>query len=347
MARSIFSSVWKESELAYSGVLAQTLGLSSAYRHLFLSKLAELTEPSIGSELRAAAESSVITIETEKYLGSLGRIDIFAEFGGAFTLGIENKKNAVLQENQLTRYDNYLRKKSVPFLLVFLAPSNYLLAIKEVEHLRRFVSLTYKVLNGWTNEYLIKGALSDLERHYFGEFNYFTGELEMKPLSNDEIGALIQHKVYRNAVNKLTDAMRILGPVEQSEKGFVLVGREIFVGYSVYRGIRYDTEWYFGAPLLNGGAEAIAYVKDQENDSKKAEDVNHYLELEAEKTGYIESLKAQLEYYARIEPNECRLVLRRPLVDFGDQDASHAIEWMSTATTRLEEILQAARSRGT
>ncbi len=154
MARSVFADVWRESEAAYSGVLAQTLALSATYRSLLLLNLSKESGGTLEAELMAAAKapSGAITIKTEKYFGSFGRIDIYADFDGLFVLGIENKKTTGLQTNQLTRYGDYLREKAPHYLLVFLAPSTY----DKVPGRDRLVQLSYKTLNEWTLHHLNK-----------------------------------------------------------------------------------------------------------------------------------------------------------------------------------------------
>ncbi len=96
----------------------------------------------------------------------------------------------------------------------------------------------------------------------------------MKPFNDEDLAALVQHRLYRTALGKAFEMVAKLGKVERSDMGYVLVKRDVFSGFSIYLGIRYDTDWYFDIDLLNGGPELIAYLKDDETDSVKADGVS-------------------------------------------------------------------------
>jgi hypothetical protein len=343
MSLSPFGEVWGERESAYSGVLAQTLALSPSYRRLFLLRLAELAGASIRSPLiKAAAREGAV--ETESFMGDLGRMDLLVCFGEVLALGIENKIFAPLQEDQLVRYQHYLRNQNAHYFLIFIAPSAYKLSEEELRKLERerLLPLSYKQLLDWTTEYLHQPGLVEFERRYFTAFCEFIGELEMKPLSNVDVSALLEHNTYWSARKKVEEVIAKLGNCEK-HGGFALVwkGDDPF---PLLAGVRYsdsDPRSYLHFPLLEGQPEAIAYVKDCEKDSTKADHVNLHLE-QCAKNGYIESLGARLEYFPRRKSEECRLALRTPLAHFVEKDPAKILDWLARATTQLEEILRTA-----
>lgn len=346
---SIFARVWRDSELAYSGVLAQTLSLSTEYRSFFLCQLAQIVGEPVGDELREAAKSNSARIRTERDLGTLeensGRIDIYAEFPG-LVLGIENKKTAGLQENQLTRYQTYLRlrQESENYVLIFLAPSKYKLPDAALPaNPERFVKVTYKSLTDWTTQYISVPGLPDFERRYFEEFRNFTGELEMKPLSNEELIALGWYKSSLEAYKKIQELASGLGKLESSPD-YILVRKEQVTGFPVYLGFRLTKDWYFNAPLLDQGGEVVAYVKDEEADSEIAREFGRVLREAVANPGQANDLGSKCEYFPRREKDECRLAFRRALVDFVGQEPSRITDWLNEKASFLQGILEAAQA---
>jgi hypothetical protein len=267
--------------------------------------------------------------------------------------GIENKKAAELQKNQLGRYQKFLSSLGLPNLLVFLAPSSYELPDEEFRKLDRqsFVPLTYREVIQWAEECLKESNLSEFERDYLIAFLEFIGELELKPFTNEELAALAMSRSYQDAVMKASKIVAELARDKRPEKsttlGFVLTRTNSFSGFSlpIYTGIRFDTEGYFNDPLLEGQPELLAYVKDDEIDSEKAARTNGRLEEIANNTGWVEPLGARLEYFRRDRENQkqCRLAIRRKLGDFTSKDPAEIIDWLKRASSQLEEVLSALK----
>jgi hypothetical protein len=344
MSSSLFGKVWGETEPKYSGILAQTLVLSRRFRRLFLQKLSEKVDFSIRASLVAAQECEPI-VETEWPLGTTtpGRMDIFVNFDNVLALGIENKKAAPLQINQLTRYQKYLRSQYSQNLLVFLAPRAYPLTAEERSKLNRerFISLDYKQLIDWADEYLRQPDLTNFKQLYFNAFRDFIGELEMKPFSTEELSALLQHEMYQSARKKAEQVVAKLGTPEKPDwAGFALTSRGK-APFPLYIGIRYacSAKWYFHEPLMDGQPELIAYVKDCEKDSEKAELVNVQLEQASKRLGYVKSLGAKLEYFPRRKAEECRLAIRRSLGAFVGKDPADISAWLDQAANQLGQVL--------
>lgn len=342
----IFAKVWRDSELAYSGVLAQTLSLSTEYRRLFLHHVAQRVGHPINSELRHAASLSAVSIGTERNLGGLeddsGRIDIYVEFP-ELVIGIENKKTAGLQANQLKRYETYLSQKREKYLLIFLAPSRYELPEGTMSSPERFVKLSYKSLTDWTDEYLRRDGLSPFESCYFQEFCDFTGELEMKPLSHEELIALGRYKSSLEAYKKIREIAAQLGRPESS-RDYILVRKETIPGFPIYLGFRLTSDGYFNAPLLSDVGEVIAYVKDEEADSDVADKFGLIFEKDLANFGSANDINSKCEYFPRYGQDECRLAFRKSLVDFVGQDPSRITDWIHEKASSLQRILEAAQA---
>lgn len=189
------SSIWRKSENAYSGVIAQTLAVSGPFRTHFLQKLVEHPEWDILQEIRdeilAIIRDDVFPtdIGTEESFGN-GRTDICLTFE-KLTVAIENKINADFQKDQLIRYDEYLREQNVNYLLILLAPSGYRVAEDDKPHTQgRFAQLTYKTLWNWVNSHLKeKDDLSEFDRTYLRSVQDFLGEIDMPNILSKEIDA--------------------------------------------------------------------------------------------------------------------------------------------------------------
>jgi hypothetical protein len=71
-----------------------------------------------------ACPAEEIAVCTEKSVEG-DWLDIFVRFSQCFAVSIENKTRTELGKGQLLRYDRHLKGRAVPFVQVFLAPSNY------------------------------------------------------------------------------------------------------------------------------------------------------------------------------------------------------------------------------
>ncbi len=253
------------------------------------------------------------------------------------------RKTAGLQADQLKRYETRLSQTCGKYFLIFLAPSKYKLPLEAEAGCReRFVKISYKDLSDWTDEYLRASALPPFERCYFQEFHDFTRELEMKPLSDEDLSALSRYKSSVNAFKKIGEITTLLGKPESS-RDYILVRKEPVSGFPLYLGFRLTSDWYFNAPLLSESGEVIAYVKDEEADSEIARKFALAFEGAIANLGFPSDVKSKCEYFPRYEQPECRLVFRRSLVDFVGQDPSRITDWINEKADSLQRILEAAQ----
>lgn len=330
------SSIWRKSENAYSGVIAQTLAVSSPFRTHFLRKLVEHVEhpdwdilQPIRDEIRAIIRDDVFPtdIGTEQSFGENGRTDICLTFE-KLTLAIENKINADFQQDQLIRYDEYLRKHNDNYLLIFLAPSNYRVL---AEHEKppdkgRFAQLTYNTLWNWVDSYLKeKEDLSEFDRTYLRSVRDFLGEVDMPNIPSKEIDALRVYRDGDNATKKLTT---------------IILGYKKIRDYPVYFGFRYGTDWYYAAPLIDNKCEVIVYVKDDERDKSIASPKNETIrQMEPALKNALTTELCKVDFYERKKNEECRLAIRRSLASFDDGNIEQIQKWLRETLTALEKQL--------
>jgi hypothetical protein len=345
-ATSVFARVWGESEEKYSRVLAQTLELSAGFRSLFLQKVSDIQSLSgiARHQLRVAAECSV-TVKPEAHLGEFGRIDLLLNYG-ALNIGIENKKAAELQENQLSRYEECLESLQLPYLLLFLAPSTYPRVGNDLKKQDQFAQIDYTQVRDWTTEYLRNHNLSQFEHRYFKEFLIFTAELEMKPFSNEEVSVLSTLRVACEARDKavwiVSDLAKPSGNKleNHAEKmGFVLacIG-DIAESLPVYAGFRFfvDETGYFDAPLLRG-PEVLAYVTEV----KRSQQGNRAYSLLKQVANSPDLIKSdpRLEYFPATSPGkQSVLAIRKPLAEFVGKESTEILNWLLDATAQLHKI---------
>jgi len=347
---------WGRDEKAYSRVLAQTLALCSDFRDFFLKKLAHAEEVVDEGVMRALEGVIGVTpenleVETEKLLDEASRVDIWVNFDKTFTLAIENKKWAELQRDQLHRYDGSLCKMVpyVPYLLLFLAPSRYKLPESETPNSRAFARLGYKRLHEWIRTYVRESRigekpLTDFERAYFSALEMFIGELEMKPISQEEISLLGKHDVLDGCLKKLERIVEMVCNEKPgiSKRGYIVAGKENVVpGIGLYVGFRYGTGWYYDDQLLDGEAEALVYAKDTEADEAKGKMLSEKLKAVGNSLRQHDRLaESQIDPYPRTGMNECRLAIRRPLGDFLDEDVEVVGKWLRDTSDLLERLLK-------
>jgi hypothetical protein len=323
MINDFFEKIWGFQERRYSAVIAQSLGLSKCYRDFLEYKLDFSRSPGITS------------IETEKPLGN-GQIDILVEYDDGFVVGIENKKWAGLQHQQLHRYTQALKKEHQGnFKLVLLAPSSY--KIQEMEKPQGLFTISYKEIIEWIQEAKIE---NEIEAAYLQFLMSYIEVLEMKPFDAKEVTSLLYYSTCLQKLEVTLEGLRKEsdGRIENSAGNYKLFLRPM-KDFQVYIGVRFGRKWYFNADLLNDLPECVVYIKDiwsdreQQDYNKRLECV--YLKLKADSKFEDE----RIDFYPRKKSIECRLVIRRSLQDFESKNISDIVSWFTRVIEELEAIL--------
>lgn len=118
-------------EANYSQSLAISLAMSVSFCSEFLGLLSEKAIETGKNQLankikNAQDENEEPSIDLERHLGDYGRIDLQIHFDQQLVLGLENKIDALLGDDQIGRYLRYYQTYFPDsFVLIFLAPSNY------------------------------------------------------------------------------------------------------------------------------------------------------------------------------------------------------------------------------
>ncbi len=105
----------KHYELKHSKILAEFLNPKGSHDldELFLQVFVKQFLPDFEFDCKKA------TVITEKYVGDYGRIDIIIEQGKKAII-IENKIYAKDQDEQLKRYENYVKNKNIEYQILYL-----------------------------------------------------------------------------------------------------------------------------------------------------------------------------------------------------------------------------------
>jgi PD-(D/E)XK nuclease superfamily len=342
------SSIWGNSESAYSGIIAQTLAFSSTFRLFFLQRLARHVQNCVSSTLLdklhsiSTDETVQINVITEQSFDIYGRTDVCVTFVDEMVLVIENKIRAGLQPDQLIRYDEYLCGQNLPYLLLLVAPSQYKLPEKESPASANFSQLSYRLFARWIETYLDQDTgLSEFERNYLRTVCDFFSKVEMPTaITGNEINALGTYGLAYDADKKLSNVIRSFGVSVESNIGNYLLGHKMIQLYPIYFGFRYGTKWYYSAPLLDDKCEAIVYVKDTESDVQRAESVNKRLRgIREQLADFAIETTSQVDYYERRVRNECRLAIRKRIDGFMNGDLDGMREWLNRSLETLEERL--------
>lgn len=350
---SPFFALWGRKEPIYSRIIAQTLALSSHYRRGFLEMLAARFDgrdcKQTGQHLRAAAQcqNEEVIVRPEVVVAggeTLGGIlDIYIEFpSNSFGLSIENKKHSELRPRQLLRYDGCLNNMPEKFVQVFLAPSGFRrLTAEEKPPTERFESITYHDLMKIIPTRL-PGQRSVFDNAYFAALESLFAELEAAhmPLKEEEVWAG-QYDLRDSIDAKLENIVAgFCNENERPERTHdILLKKEIVAGWEIFRGFRRSAQGDFGRPLLKNQPEAIVYVKDVEQDSRKATLLNGLLSDLAKSAGLFKGLSAKPEFFPRQHVEEVRLVVRRPLSDFVGQNPEDIGEWLQKTFAVLRDFL--------
>lgn len=107
-------------------------------------------------------------IEVEKYVGTDGRIDIFITDNEKWSIAIENKIHAKLQEKQLGRYMNFLNNNKMPnkrlvYLTLKKTPSQEESLLKDQninpKDNEKYIHISYEEeITNWLNPFLHMGS---------------------------------------------------------------------------------------------------------------------------------------------------------------------------------------------
>jgi len=328
MIQNHFSNIWGDKETRFSAIIAQTLLVSKRFRE-FLSKKIWLDEKTFEIEY----------INTEEQFNE-DRIDIYIRTIDEVIIGIENKKWAVFQPNQLRKYDGYLKrkvKKSSKYRLIFLAPSSYkLLEDMKPENL---ITIRYKEIIDWIDKES-SSFDNDFENNYFENLKAYLGVLEMKEIDEKEIASLTYVREYMSIINKVK---KILSDIKETKLGF----EELQDGYYLtrihvqllYAGIRFDDRWYYGDDFNENEPEFIVYIKDNWSDdeqeiyNQKIESIYNNIQNHITPNDFI-------RLYPRNKKNKARLVIKRSIKDFKDKDISEVSNWFRNNINLLESNLK-------
>ena len=251
---------------------------------------------------------------------------------------IENKKWAGLQPSQLIRYHESIRhRNSGNHRLVFLGPSNY--KLPDSEKPEGLVVISYKDLIKWIDEEYVE--TDSCEREYLEHLKSYFEAVEMKPFSKDEVQSLVYfsgaEKKMMEVVRQLSDDFGTLKK-PQPAKGNFLLGHLSRDNFSMYYGIRYGSEWYFKEPLLENSPELIVYLKDTWDD---VDQEKYNLKLNYIYNNIPKDPKHfRIDHYPRKGKDECRLAIRKPLIDFEGKDISEILKWFRSMIVLLLQNLE-------
>jgi len=350
------SSFWGVREVAYTSAIVQTLVLSPPFRRHFIGKIIQQGRDhgcdtlDLLERLNERVEVEV-TGRREVVIKNSDRIDLFLNFGEEYLLGLENKKWAGLQSRQLKRYDEGLTERELPFLLVFLSPSTYTLRNEDrPKLLTQFLHIRYKDILAWVDDYLARHDPGPFEKAYFQAFHEYLGEVEMKPLSVEELDALKNYSLTESSLRKLRDIVVAVQENLTEDSGIEdYKSHKFILGYyltnsniHIYFGFRYGKGSYLDKVELiePNEPEAIVYVKDIEKDGKIAERTNKSLmEIEKKENGTFKNLKSgggKPVYFDRQGVDECRFAVRKSLRSFPDLKPETLSGWLEEVVHALE-----------
>jgi len=323
-----FGNIYGSNEDAYSKIMAQTFIISEKFRSKFI---ALINSKHSDDKIKCLSAEDLSSVSLEKSFYNLGRLDISFELQSGMNIGIENKKWAGLQPNQLERYKEAFENIGQPYILVFLSPRNYALGANDKpKNLIKgvFVEVNYSEIYLICQQ-IVSEAHNELEKRYFSCLINFLGGVTLKPLTSLEIESL---KSYFEAKNKIVNILREAKndkEIIEDTANYLLSSRNIKDNIC-YFGFRFGTQWYYDQPLSKNSAEMIFYVKDTETNSENANKKNLLLErlCSAHKSEIIKIFDCQVDYYVRKRDNECRFAIRKSLLDFENKDIGEPINWL-------------------
>lgn len=334
-----FQNIYGNNEDAYSKIIAQTFMISDNFRKGLIELINTKHNDKKIADLSTA---DLCRVSLENSFGPLGRLDILFELQNGLNIGIENKKWAALQEHQLKRYKSAFEAIGQPYILIFLSPKNYSLGEGDrPQNLNKgvFVQINYGEIFSICQQILSESS-TDFEINYLTSLQNFLEGVTLMPLNNLEIDSL---KFYYTAKNKI---LNILKEVNKNKEyiedtaNYLLSSRNINSNLCFY-GFRFGTGWYYNDALLNNNAEIIFYIKDVEANIEEAKRKNLMLEqFYVKNMDKMESMfGGSIDYYVRKRKNECRLAIRRSLLDFEGKEIEEPIKWLSQVIQYMETAL--------
>lgn len=334
-----FSNFIGTNENCYSKVIAQTFVLSEEFRNLFLALVNSKIKK---SQVILDLNDNISEILIDSDIDGNGRLDINIKFESGKSLGIENKKWAILQKNQLQRYSDSLKKQNEPYILILLSPKHYKLPVdSEPKNLSNgeFIQINYSEIEKISLDIAHK-TNDSFKKKYFENLNEYIGGLIVKPFNTNEIQSFLNYgsgikKIYQILNDLKTDTEKI----ENWRNQYVLVGRMINNNYCFF-GFRMDSNWYYQEALINNNPELIFYVKDIEDDANQAKLNNDSLRtfFTNQKDDIIKNYNCSVDFYNRKKNNECRLAIRKSLVDFNGKDIDKICLWFGEVLEFMNQL---------
>jgi hypothetical protein len=330
MSETAFGKIWRYKEERYSSMIAQTLLLSASFRDFLLQQVGHNATPS---------KLCNWNIKTEVKLGKSNQIDILIETDSCL-IGIENKRWAEFQKRQLERYSDALKKQPVNSVLVFLSPSRYPKPESNIE----FCHITYSDIIEWIDK-RIDGSLDgvkpleEFEKNYFKKLREYLEELEVSPLTDQEIDSLLHYGPSVKKLHAILEATRKKdesGKVEYRVGNYMLASEQIegVDDLVLFYGFRFSNNWYYNDKLLDDSSpECLVYLKYLGADSEFRRKVER---LEFGLSRDIQSLNGNVKSYS---DGLCCLAIRRSLNDYKDKDVIKIEEWFKLTKKVVKEAV--------
>lgn len=330
---SHFMNIWGPNETRLSALIAQTILLSPKFRRF------------IADELNIGNDSIDITyIKTEhSFKNKKDKIDILIECSDGLLIGIENKIWAPLQgDNQLIRYDKLLNQESNGhYRLVFLAPSTYKLPDNSIPK-NPMTRIDYRQISNW----IVRERLeSGFEAKYYEQLRLYLDALELEnyPFTRQEISDLKEGKPA--VVKKLRWIVDSIKPDKD------ILNYSTISGYDSYRlevskfpvlvGFRYKykpDKYWFREPLLHNEPECLIYIYDDWKGSERDE-MNRRVARVADRFNK-NALKHKAVFHEIEKKNECRLSIRKSLLDFEGKEISEIVLWFEENLNLLKKAIE-------
>lgn len=333
-------NIFGENESSYSKAIAQTFLISEEFKKLFVNLVNSKHDNQL---IKGMTSDEVIKVILENnFDGNKDRIDILFEFKNELHIGIENKRWALLQKAQLTRYWDRFEEMKHPYILVFLAPKKYNLLDSEKPKVTKkgvFVQINYNEIYDICKK-ILDQSQDSLTKNYFTSLLNFAGELIMQPLNSQEINSLIYFKNAEKKVVQIIKEINVDNSFIEKNPNYILTNQNIN-SQSCFLGFRLGRQWYYDEPLIKDLPEIIFYVKDIESDSAIADTNNKKLndvfttcrnELETQ-------FECKVNYYDRKRVNECRLAIRKALSDFEYKDPDDICKWFNDIREYMKQKL--------
>lgn len=325
---SHFMNIWGTKETRCSALIAQTIVLSRKFQEF------------IADILRIEHEQFILkSIQTEYSFPDLNcnRLDILIQCSNGLLIGIENKKWAGLQGNdQLFRYEKSLKEKSKDcHKLVFLAPSTY--KLEESWKPENLIELCYKTIYNWIDK--PQNFDSDFEKRYFDELRlYFDDlELEMRPFTARQIDSLKETNA--DAIKKLNWLLNTMKFADRNKnQGHGYTSYKIYIkGLPVAVGFRYLSDtWWFKEPLLKCKPECLIYIYDEWNDIEQQDKNRRVKDIYDFLNGKVDCIR----FYTRNQNGECRLSIRKSLMEFEGKEVETILQWFRVNFNLLKNAIE-------